>query len=118
MKILFKIILILYFISSFYSLSVASPIGESVEKDTLDTEKFNIYPNPAKDYVYLDLQDACTCDLSVKIIAENGDEIYKNENFGDVKLAYINLKKFSNGVYFVNIFDGTNIYTKKLIISR
>lgn len=95
----------------------SDPLG-SIESDTLNIDKFKLYPNPAKDYINIDLSDACTCDLAVKITNSSGEMIYEEENFEDIGLAHVDVSSYACGPYFVNIFDGKKIYSKKFIIKR
>lgn len=75
-------------------------------------------PNPAKDFVTIDLQNI-TEDISrIAICDVQGREIYNRtiDNFTnkiDMPLANV-----SNGIYFVQIYSVTGILVKKLIVEK
>lgn len=88
----------------------ASCVG--LEEQTALTD-INIYPNPAKDYVVINNLKG---ENQITIIDLNGRmRYYQNSSFNQVE---INLEGLESGIYNLNIINGNNISTKKLIIAE
>lgn len=88
----------------------ASCVG--LENQTALTD-INIYPNPAKDYVVINNLKG---ENQITIIDLNGRmRYYQNSSFNQVE---INLEGLESGIYNLNIINGNNISTKKLIIAE
>ncbi|CAL2081775.1 conserved protein of unknown function precursor containing a type A C-terminal secretion signal [Tenacibaculum sp. 190524A02b] len=68
----------------------------------------NIYPNPAKDFVSLQLIDGRTS--SFEIYNSIGQVVSKGKSS-----RAINLSSLAKGIYIININDGNKTITKKLI---
>ena len=73
---------------------------------------FEIYPNPAKEKLYVNLHNADNRKV-VTITNINGVPVYQNTGIKE-NLVEINLKDFESGVYFVRIDNEI----KKLIIEK
>lgn len=88
----------------------ASCVG--LENQTALTD-INIYPNPAKDYIVINNLKG---ENQITIIDLNGRmRYYQNSSFNQVE---INLEGLESGIYNLNIINGNNISTKKLIIAE
>ena len=86
----------------------------------IKSNSFNIYPNPAKDYIYIDITNLTdTNGWSYKIVNTLGQEVLKG-----VLSSQQNIIQLSNikgqGIYFVKIYDSSNklMDTKKIIIQK
>lgn len=76
-------------------------------------ENINIWPNPAKDYVVINNLKG---ENQITIIDLNGRmRYYQNSSSNQVE---INLEGLESGIYNLNIINGNNISTKKLIIAE
>jgi len=74
---------------------------------------FLVYPNPAKDYVYIKFNDSSKktiqlFDVTGKVVIE---QIISNDTF-----LQLNTTAFENGIYFLNITSNNNSITQKIII--
>ena len=88
----------------------ASCVG--LEEQTALTD-INIYPNPTKDYVVINNLKG---ENQITIIDLNGRmRYYQNSSSNQVE---INLEGLESGIYNLNIINGNNISTKKLIIAE
>jgi hypothetical protein len=84
-----------------------------------ETITVKVFPNPAKDKIYIQIGEKYTllANYSIKIINTNGQEIFKsniNQN-----LYEVNIKSFGpKGLYFIQVFDNSNhlIDVKKIIL--
>jgi aminopeptidase N len=71
---------------------------------------FDIYPNPASDYVLIKPRENKTVN-QIKIYSAEGKMIAKYKH-----LNKINIRNFSKGIYLLYIYSGHNIYRHKLLI--
>ncbi len=81
------------------------------------SSSFKLYPNPAKDIIYLENPEKLEC--NVKIINTIGEEI--GSYFGlTSKLIYLPTSSLSAGSYIIHVTDlfGSNLLVKKIIIIK
>ncbi len=74
-------------------------------------ENISIFPNPSNGYLNFNSNE----DLNVVIYDVLGKEVFSslvNQN------EEINISHLSNGMYIVNLSDGTNVSSKKLIVNK
>jgi hypothetical protein len=77
-------------------------------------EAINVYPNPAKDVVYInsDVKDA-----NVSIIDMSGKEVYtgKLANTGNHSIS---LSTLSSGLYMVRVITADKVYNAKVVVQK
>ncbi len=78
-----------------------------------------VYPNPAKDYVYIDCDDFYSQmnDYRIKIISSSGSVVF--ESYITQQLFKIDINNFGQtGLYFIQIIDDSNkiIEVKKILL--
>ncbi len=88
----------------------------SSDIENYDINKIKIYPNPAKDFLTIKSDNTVT-EGSVEILSLTGKTVYSsNIKNGTVN---INLRNFSDGIWFVRLTDNNNkTYTEKFIINK
>ena len=77
----------------------------------VSSNKIIIYPNPAKNYFTVKLDN--NKDSHLQILDVTGKVIYQ-KNFN--KELLVETKNFNNGIYFVRIKNDNNVITEKIII--
>ncbi|MDG1917500.1 MAG: T9SS type A sorting domain-containing protein [Flavobacteriales bacterium] len=88
--------------------SEGSSIGVEEFKQSL-----NIFPNPSNGIVYISQDNS---DLThVKVYTLLGREIYSGDLYNSLR---VDLSTFSNGVYFIELSNGIEIVTERLILNR
>ncbi|HKR05625.1 MAG TPA: T9SS type A sorting domain-containing protein [Bacteroidia bacterium] len=90
-------------VSTCFPASIHNPAKEGIE----------IYPNPVTDYLKINYPLAGKEKAGIKITDVLGKEIYCNQ-FSNSKFQ-IPTSNFKNGIYFIEINDGKNIYRKKFL---
>lgn len=103
-------------------------VGESIYSnpttifENKTDEKISIYPNPATDWVYVEISNLPVerfnmriFDLTARQIVMNAEEQICN---GGKCLVELQLTGFSSGVYIIEIKAGNNLLREKLIISN
>ncbi|MDD3152634.1 MAG: T9SS type A sorting domain-containing protein, partial [Bacteroidales bacterium] len=85
-------------------------IGIKEYQDATSNIELSVYPNPASDYVSIELTEAA----NVTIYNSIGQVVKSVEHQGGV--LEINTNNFNTGVYFVNANNGVVSTTQKLIV--
>jgi len=73
----------------------------------------NVFPNPSTGIVYL--SQNVSNEAEVKVFSILGEEIYSNTLGETLK---IDLSKFSNGVYVIEVKNENSYFTERLILNR
>ncbi len=74
---------------------------------------FIMYPNPARDELFLRLPDDTPKEIILHDLA--GRQIHARSSVSD-PLQRLPIGQLANGVYYVRVSDGVNSKVKKLII--
>jgi hypothetical protein len=88
-----------------------------IEQNTKNLDLINVYPNPAKDYVFIELNEFSKKANSINIININGQKI-STTKVTDEKTLKIPLQGLSAGVYFVQIYSEEEVFAKKIIVNQ
>ena len=83
------------------------------EKETI-IEEITIYPIPAIDILKIE-SDQSGKSFQLKIVALNGTIVLEKQVSNG---EHLDLSDLNNGLYFLNINDGTNGYSKKLVVQK
>ena len=92
----------------------------ALNNQSFNTKSFNIYPNPAKDQITIDLgTNSNAIDWSYKIVNTLGQEVLNGVLSSQQNIIALNNIK-GQGVYFVKVYDSSNtlLDTKKIIIQQ
>lgn len=93
-----------------------SPFTVDVKNPGLNANNFIIYPNPASDYLFVDVTD-CNGEYTLLLLNSNGQVVYceMNHSNGNNRKE-INLKSFTPGNYIVCLeTEGSKHFTKLVI---
>jgi aminopeptidase YwaD len=80
----------------------------------LNEKNFNIYPNPARDYIMIELYTNKLFYSPVKIVNILGEVVFEG-NINN-KVERINLKEYSSGIYFLMIESKDTILKEKFVV--
>lgn len=80
------------------------------------SSSFNIYPNPSEGLIFLKTNFEDNNSFSFEIFNTNGQKIIEGTGKNGVKK--IDLNKFPNGMYFINIRTNSKSYQKKFIVNK
>lgn len=90
---------------------VSAPIS-TTSIQYLNTESFELYPNPAQNTVYVTLNTDAPAQISVLNVI--GQEV-RSYNVSDKNLA-LDIQGLQQGIYMIQVTQGTSTISKKLII--
>ncbi|MEJ5302208.1 MAG: DUF4397 domain-containing protein [Bacteroidales bacterium] len=85
-----------------------------VENDALS---LSVRPNPASDYVYIDLQNVMNYEVKVSLIAPDG-KLLHSEQFRNQSTVTLDVHNLPKGIYFLKIKSGNLSAVRKLGILR
>ena len=91
--------------------SMAEAVSVTVEVlsvDELDANRISIYPNPASDVIYVDVDETFNA-----VIYNYQGQMIKNVN---VDNGQINVSNLTNGMYFLEIRTGNNVSINKILV--
>lgn len=97
--------------------SVTYPFANSIQNDE-NTKVFdiNIYPNPAKNVIYIDFLSETPNNYNLKIFNNLGSVVNGNNILNKSSNA-INISNLPNGIYFIKISNNTQQSVHKFVIN-
>jgi len=100
--------------------SVGSQTFYCISTATNETDKaatgISIYPNPSSGIINIFSGLSLTNGI-IRIYNSVGENTFK-ENLLNTELNQINLNNFNSGIYFVEVYDEKNYFSKRIIIDR
>lgn len=80
----------------------------------------DVFPNPSNGLAQLNYTADSKAPLTILITDVSGREVYREEinRFDGIHHQYLNLNKEADGLYFINIIQGTTNKIEKLIIQK
>ncbi len=76
--------------------------NDSINNIVLEQHQVNVYPNPAKDYIQVDISSISSENIiSVQLLDLKGTELFKKENVTGP--FQVEMGNFTAGMYFLNI---------------
>ncbi len=94
--------------------NVAINLNNTTGFNNIESQGFKIYPNPARDFVNIEMQNTENKNTLVEIVNINGQVIYSKTINNNSQL--INLSEYSPGVYHIRVNSVIKKFVKKLII--
>lgn len=93
------------------------PIILSNISNTTDITIFNVFPNPAKNELHLEIEWLKTIPKYLKINSVLGQLYYENKIQSSASHIQIPLDKFPSGIYFISfLMEDGNIATKSFVV--
>jgi len=93
-----------------------------IEQENLSKGEFRIMPNPASDFISLSFVPTLAGNSRIVLYTVDGRKVFeKNNGVVEAGLKYmekIDVSKFVNGVYLVQLWNADKVTNKKIVISR
>jgi hypothetical protein len=96
------------------SLKVCYVMPTDIQEIVVDKNYFNVYPNPASNFVHIKTNINLNDDSKLTIYSEDGKLIISISSVSDD--MNIDVSDLSSGYYFVELITTNKVYKKKLII--
>ncbi len=92
-------------------------IGVSVDELAAQLIQFSVYPNPAKDELFLNFENLETGSYTIELINLLG-EVTHSQTLGlqGAHLETLNLSGYAKGVYFLNVTSREGTSTRRVIV--
>ena len=95
-------------------------VGVNVDESAVNyVNELEISPNPTQGFVNIDLELLENQDLTVEVFNVHGQQlktIVDNNTFGGT--YQLNLKEFSNGMYFVKLQIGEQVISRRVVLAK
>jgi agmatine deiminase len=86
-------------------------ISENAQKPAI------VFPNPAKDYLFIQMQDCSSPNVSIKLLSSIGSEVISLNAPNDCgHMIKLDINDIPQGAYILQIRSGDNLQTKKVLV--
>ncbi len=91
---------------------------QSVGETASNLSNIRIYPNPARNTLYVSIPADNEADLYISLLDLTGKEVIRRDHdfSSQNNLVTLNLNNLTPGMYFLKVYDGHNSFTKKVIV--
>lgn len=91
-----------------------------VKGNVIGEKGIEIYPNPSRGKIYINLSEWKTKFLTIEIMNLLGEKvsIFNLTELSNQKEQEINLRELNNGTYFINVIGEKSIHRGKIIITK
>lgn len=79
---------------------------------------FNVFPNPASDFIAVQIGGIVTDEVAIKLFDLNGKLISSSVIYAGSTVAYIDTRTLYDGTYIVQLSNADNVHTSKVVIAR
>ncbi|XCF07628.1 T9SS type A sorting domain-containing protein [Tamlana crocina] len=92
-------------------------VSVALETEEFEVVNFKLFPNPAKNHFYLQLNEQVnSVSVEVAIVDLQGKEIIKIEKNNTGKSIKLDISQLKRGLYFVKVIDGSKTLVGKLMV--
>ncbi|MBK8658008.1 MAG: thiol protease/hemagglutinin PrtT [Bacteroidetes bacterium] len=113
---------VLFFVSDYFSGTTGSYLldlqivrGANVGVDDLTSDNLTVYPNPAKDILYLDMKDKAG-NYTLRLLNVSGQLVQEEQGITSGGKLATDVSQLARGVYTVQLHAAGNVYRSKLIV--
>ncbi|MGB0850311.1 MAG: T9SS type A sorting domain-containing protein, partial [Bacteroidia bacterium] len=86
-----------------------------VELDNLEGVTVNVYPNPAREAIYVRVDAETEEELKIELVNVNGQKLYSNTLTSKESNTRLDLSKYQAGIYFVTVKSAKSNYFYKIV---
>jgi hypothetical protein len=91
--------------------------GTTAINEVLDADLLNVYPNPAKDMLYIDLSKFDGKVTAANLFNIQGQKVSAVENLNGSKLS-LNTNQLASGFYFLHVQSDKGLINKKITVQH
>ena len=86
----------------------------------LTSEPFQVYPNPSSGILNIRLQPEGDIQQTVEVYNHLGQKVesYELSFTKDMPAVEVQLNNLSDGVYFIRVFDGEQVQTRRILLKK
>lgn len=98
--------------------SVEEYIATGIESSSLVKLNFNIFPNPAQDFIVVQAMGLVKNNIELELVSMKGDIVRSSTINQGTTIWYLDTKTLYNGSYVLRINDGETVSTQKVIVAK
>lgn len=103
--------------------SISEPTTTYVSSNGIAAEDFNtmsfeVYPNPASEFIAVQVGDMVTDEITVKLFDMTGREVQTAMIYPGSTIAHFDTKTLYDGQYIVQISNQENVRTTRVVLTR
>jgi photosystem II stability/assembly factor-like uncharacterized protein len=91
------------------------PLANSINKNSISNFDINVYPNPAKDIIYIKIFNEGQQRLQLSVYNSIGTKIYSKTILNNKEIS-INTSNFAKGIYYIRLTSNSYTSINKVII--
>ena len=90
-----------------------------IKHDPINISDMNVYPNPTKSDIFIDISLAHIADVHVDLIDVTGKVIH-TESYDRIqnKILHIDMTDYASGYYFVRMNAGNDVITRQFVLEK
>lgn len=92
--------------------------ANGISQTEMDAMQFTVYPNPAQDFVAVQVGDLVTSQIKVSMFDMTGRLIQQTFINAGSTIAYLDTRTVYDGQYIIQIESGESVRTSKVIVAR
>lgn len=101
------------------TVSTYTPGGNTgINKSEIDETTINVFPNPAKDFIAIQLNHLTKNNIDVELYDLTGRLLQKTVLFQGSTIVNFDNRTLYEGTYLIKIIDNGNVVSKKIMISK
>lgn len=101
------------------TVSTYTPGGNTgINKSEIDETTINVFPNPAKDFIAIQLNHLTKNNIDVELYDLTGRLLQKTVLFQGSTIVNFDTRTLYEGTYLIKIIDNGNVVSKKIMISK
>lgn len=95
-----------------------TPSSSGIAQDDFDAMSFEVFPNPASEYIAVQIGGLVTDEVIVALYDMTGREVQKTSIFPGSTIAHFNTQTLYDGTYIVQISNSGNVRTSRVVLAR
>jgi hypothetical protein len=93
-----------------------SPATPVVENETAGL--IRVYPNPASEDIWIELKAFTGKVHQIELLNASGQQLLRKVAEPDVTLVKLPVEDLPGGVYYVNLYTDSGLFTRKIVIKN
>jgi hypothetical protein len=94
------------------------PPASGISQTEMDAMQFTVYPNPAQDFVAVQVGDMVLSDIKVTMYDMTGRVVQETMIYPGSTIAYFDTRTVYDGQYIIQIQSGESVRTTKVVLHR
>lgn len=97
---------------------VKSYIVTNTKDNFLNNANYTIFPNPAQEFIAVQINDLVTSDVVLKLFNVSGTLVREERIVQGSTICYLDISTLYNGAYILELSNGDQVKSSKVFVSR